>query len=101
MADPDDAGKLLLGLTSTNDVIPELSALATKSEYIATINRLVRIHNKEIVLKVYSDSTYRRLMIGYQKDGWGSGKDFGIKLSEEGYDVLTADDANLLFKLAY
>lgn len=101
MAEPDDAGKALLGIISTGDTIPQVPQFATKAEFIATINRLVDAHNRELVLKVYSDAGYRRFMIGYQKDGWGSGKDFGIKLSKVGFDVLTAADADLLFKLAY
>lgn len=99
--DPDAAGRALLGISPDTGQLPQLPQNAVKAEYISMINRLVDAHNQELIAKIYSDSETRRMIIGYQKDGWGSGKDFGLKLSVEGVDVLTADDADLLFKLAY
>ena len=36
------------------------------------------------------------MIIGFQKDGWGPGKDFGIKVSRDGIDVTSATDDQLL-----
>ena len=50
---------------------------------------------------VVSDGTNNRVLIGYDKDGFGTGKDFGIKVSKEGYEVSTTGDANLIMNSAY
>lgn len=100
--DPDAAGAALLGMRSSTGAIPELSETTTKAEYIIAMNKLIRDYNQRLTLTVQADSSgINRFMYGYQKDGWGSGKDFGIKISKAGYNVLTAADADLLFKLAY
>ena len=59
------------------------------------INRL----NALLKTQTFSDGTSKRMLLGYQKDGWGAGKDFGIKISMEGVDVMTASDQQLLFKM--
>lgn len=42
-----------------------------------------------------------RVLLGYQEDGFGTGKDQGIKVSQNGYDVLTAANANLVMSSAF
>lgn len=42
-----------------------------------------------------------RVLLGYQKDGFGTGSDQGIKVSQNGYDVLTAANANLVMSSAF
>ena len=104
MADPDAAGRALLGLDTSGKFseIPRLPQTATKNEYIIAINKLIDAHNSELTFKVYPDETgFNRMLVGYQKDGWGAGKSWGVKISKVGFDVLTAADADLLFKLSY
>jgi len=47
------------------------------------------------VLKV-SDGSHNRILLGYQENGFGTGKDYGFKMSREGYAVETATDAQLI-----
>jgi len=46
-------------------------------------------------LKV-NDGANDRVLIGYQLNGFGVSKNYGIKVSREGYDVDTATDAQLI-----
>lgn len=48
-----------------------------------------------------SDGTNDRIIIGYDKDGFGTGNNFGMKISKAGYDVKTATDTNLIMSSAY
>lgn len=66
----------------------------------AVLNDIIDRLNGLLKTQVFSDGTSRRMMIGYQKDGWGAGQDFGIKVSLPGIDVASASDAQLLFKMA-
>lgn len=59
------------------------------------INRL----NSLLKTQVFSDGTSKRMLIGFQENGWGAGKSFGIKISQEGVDVMKASDDELLFKM--
>ena len=43
--DPDEAGKALLGLRNTNNILTELPIDADRASLITTINALVREHN--------------------------------------------------------
>jgi hypothetical protein len=42
-----------------------------------------------------------QILIGMQKDGFGVGKDFGIKVSRQGVDVRTANDVDLVMSSAF
>lgn len=46
--------------------------------------------------QLINDGTNDRVLIGFQKGGFGT-KDLGIKVSKEGYDVKTATDDQLIF----
>lgn len=48
-----------------------------------------------------SDGTNNRVLIGFQKDGFGDGKDYGIKVSQEGFDVNTAADDELVMSSGF
>lgn len=50
---------------------------------------------------VVNDGTYNRVLIGYDKDGFGTGNDFGMKVSKSGYDVFDAPDSNIIMSSAY
>lgn len=47
-----------------------------------------------------SDGANDRIIMGFQKGGFGE-KDFGFKVSQEGYDVKTADDSQLIMSSAF
>lgn len=79
--------------------LPYVPPNAPVSQQIAAINRIIDRLNDMLQQIVLSDNTSKRMFIGYQKDGWGPGKDFGIKISQAGVDVLTASDSQLLFKM--
>lgn len=48
-----------------------------------------------------NDGTNDRIIVGYDKDGFGTGVNYGIKVSKPGYDVDTATDAQLLMSSAF
>jgi hypothetical protein len=81
------------------DTIPQVPTNAPVDQQIVAINRIIDLLNLMLKQIVLSDSTTRRMFIGYQKDGWGDGKDFGFKVSVPGVDVLQATDDQLLFKM--
>lgn len=72
---------------------------ASNSQQITAINQIINQLNRMLKTQYYSDGQTKRMLIGYQKDGWGTGKDFGIKVSIPGVDVSTASDTQLLFKM--
>lgn len=79
--------------------LPYVATNASTDQQIAAINRIIDRLNAMLQQISLSDGSNRRMFIGYQKDGWGAGKDFGIKISIPGVDVLTATDEQLLFKM--
>lgn len=46
------------------------------------------------------DGSNNRVILGFQQGGFGT-KDFGFKISQEGYDVLTADDSQIIMSSAF
>lgn len=101
MDDPDAAGRAALGLHLATGELQRLPPNADGPARVDAINRLIDAHNARLSQQIWVDGQNRRMLVGYQENGWGTGKHWGIKISEEGYDVLTAEDAHLLFKLAY
>lgn len=83
----------------SGSTIPYVPPAATPQQQIAAINRIIDVINAFQQQIVFADENSKRMLIGYQKDGWGAGKDFGIKISKEGVDVRTATDSDLLFKM--
>lgn len=80
--------------------LPRLDPNSTNEEQVAVINDIVDRLNASLKTQVFSDSTNKRMLIGFQKDGWGAGNDFGIKVSLPGVDVTLATDTQLLFRMA-
>lgn len=76
--------------------IPGGADLATTQK---TLNDVINRLNDMLQTQILSDGTNKRMLIGYQQNGWGAGKNFGIKISQDGVDVTTATDAQLLFKM--
>lgn len=50
---------------------------------------------------VVGDGTTDRVLVGFQKDGFGTGQDYGIKVSQEGVDVKTADNDDLVMSSSF
>ncbi len=88
-----------LGLPMQGGFLNEIPPNASLEIQIATLNGVIRRLNEVLKGQIFSDGTNKRMIIGFQKDGWGPGKDFGIKISIEGSDVTTATDQQLLFKM--
>lgn len=89
----------LLGNPMAGDYLQEVSPNASNQVQIAVLNDVIRRLNKQLQTQTLSDGNNKRMLLGYQKDGWGSGKDFGIKISQPGIDVTSATDAQLIFKM--
>lgn len=88
-----------LGLGMQGGTLQPLQPNASNDQQTATINDIINRLNALLKSQVFSDGSNKRMIIGYQKDGWGSGKDFGIKISIDGVDVTKATDDQLLFKM--
>lgn len=48
-----------------------------------------------------SDGTNERVLMGFQKNGFGDGKDYGLKVSQEGFDVRSASDDELVMSSGF
>lgn len=83
----------------TGNSIPYVPPSAPAQQQIEAINRIIDQLNALQNSITLSDGSTRRFFMGYQKDGFGIGKHFGIKISSEGKDVMTASDSDLEFKM--
>lgn len=50
---------------------------------------------------VVSDGTNDRVLVGFQQNGFGTGVDYGFKVSQSGYDVATAVDSQMVMSTAF
>lgn len=89
----------ILGTPMDGGTLRPLPPTASREQQIAAINDMVGRLNNMLKSQIFSDGTNKRMLIGYQKDGWGPGKDFGMKVSIEGVDVTAATEQQLLFKM--
>lgn len=78
--------------------LPRLSGAMSQDYMVSVLNQVIDFINSSQRTTIINDGTTNRYLIGYQKDGWGAGKDFGIKVSKPGIDVTEASDDDLLFK---
>ena len=99
--DPDAAGRAALGFHLDTGELQRIPADADGPARIAAINSLIDAHNERIERSIWTDGVTRRMIVGYQKDGWGTGKHWGVKISAAGDDVLTAALVDLLFYTTY
>lgn len=88
-----------LGIDLNGGELPLIPPNATVETQIGAINDVITRINSLNKFQIFSDSQNKRMIIGYQKNGWGDGKDFGIKISAEGVDVTTATDEQLIFSM--
>jgi hypothetical protein len=60
----------------------------------------VTINNTVAQGTLVNDGNNDRILLGFQKDGFGTGVDYGLKISKDGEDVKTASNDNLIFNSA-
>ena len=89
----------ILGTSMQGGYLQPIPPDADSQRQISTLNDIINRLNTMLKSQVFSDGTNKRMIIGYQKDGWGVGKDFGMKVSIPGVDVTAASDSQLLFKM--
>lgn len=87
------------GNPMAGDFLNEVPPNAPPEVQIARLNDVIRRLNVTLKTQTLSDGVSKRMLLGFQKDGWGAGKDFGIKISQPGIDVTTATNTQLLFKM--
>lgn len=68
---------------------------------LARINDNFKAIDDENRTKIIREGDTPRILFGYQKDGFGVGSDYGLKISQPGYDVTTATDTELVFNSNY
>lgn len=88
------------GLSMSGNYLQNIAPNASRDEQIAALNDVINRLNGLLKTQIFADATSKRLLIGYQQNGWGQGNNFGIKMSVEGVDVTTADDNQLLFSMS-
>lgn len=87
-----------LGMSMQGGMLQRIPPNASNQQQMAILNDVIDRLNNLLKSQIFSDGTTKRMIIGYQKDGWGVGKDFGIKVSIPGVDVTSATDSQLLMK---
>lgn len=89
----------LVGSALQGGFLPPVSPGSSQEVQIKALNDVINRLNILLKTQVFSDGNSKRMLFGYQKDGWGTGKDFGIKISAEGVDVTNASDDDLIFSM--
>lgn len=89
-----------LGLSLDGGTLPMVPPNAPPEAQISALNDIINRLNSLNKTIVMADDISKRMIIGYQKDGWGTGKDFGIKISIPNVDVTTATDEQLIFSMS-
>jgi hypothetical protein len=87
------------GLPLKGGMLSRVPPTASLQEIATATNEVIDRLNGLLKTQIFSDGTSKRMIIGFQANGWGAGKDFGIKISMEGIDVTQATDDQLLFKM--
>lgn len=90
----------LFGGTSGGGYLSPISPNASREEMLSVLNDIINRLNGQLKTQIFSDGTTKRMLFGYKPNGWGTGKDFGIKISKPGIDVTSAADEDLLFNMS-
>lgn len=88
-----------LGVSLDGGTLRRVSPNASQEEQIAMMNEVIERLNLLLQTQVLANGTTKQFLFGYQKDGWGTGNDFGMKMSIDGVDVTTATDDELIFSM--
>lgn len=89
----------ILGLPMDASTLRRLTPNSSRDEQIFVLNQIIDRLNTSLQTNILSDGTNKRMLFGFQADGWGPGKSFGIKISQEGVDVSQASDEQLIFSM--
>ena len=89
----------ILGQSLSGGYLQRVPPNATSQQQAVILNNVIDRLNQMLKSQVFSDGQTKRMIIGYQPNGWGDGKDFGMKISVPGVDVTKAKDSELLFKM--
>lgn len=79
--------------------LPNVPPNAEAQVQNAALNDVIDRLNSLLKRQIFSDGTNKRMLLGFQENGWGTGKSFGIKISADGVDVTTATDEQLIFSM--
>lgn len=85
-----------LGHQMEGGTLPTLPAGASLDEQATVLNNIITRLNDMLKAQVYSDTASKRFVQGYMPGRWPGG-DFGIAISAEGEDVVSADFDDLIF----
>jgi len=88
-----------VGAGLSGGYLPPVTPGSSQEVQIRALNDVINRLNTLLKTQVFSDGTTKRMIIGYQANGWGAGQDFGIKVSQAGVDVSSATDTQLVFKM--
>lgn len=88
-----------LGAGLRGGTLPSVPPNASLQVQNTALNDVINRLNSLLKTQTFSDGSNSRMLLGFQPDGWGTGKDFGIKISREGVDVTKATDDQLLFSM--
>lgn len=83
---------------------PSIESLSDQQQLGANQIRTASIKGTQNVngtITVIDSGGVNRVLMGYQKDGFGSGHDYGVKVSQNGFDVGTATDAQLVMSSGF
>jgi hypothetical protein len=97
----DEVGAAILGQQLGGGELRPVAPNATMEEQISVINDVILHLNALLKTQIFQDQMTKRMLSGYQENGWGTGKHFGMKVSIEGVDVTKATDDQLLFKMDF
>lgn len=95
-----------LGFSTASETLPLINGTLSDQQLVGVLNDIItRINKIQSTLdaltktQILKDETGTgRMLQGYQENGWGPGKSFGVKISVPGVEVLQATDSQLLFK---
>lgn len=71
------------------------------SDMVAQYNQNFDALDDQDRTKIIRNGTTPTLLFGYQKDGFGTGVDYGLKVAKSGKDVTTATATDLAFNSGY
>lgn len=61
-----------LGNSMQGGYLREIPPNSPREVQVATLNDVIRRLNGSLKTQTFSDGTSKRMLFGYQKDGWGS-----------------------------
>lgn len=97
-----EPGKIASGFPTIS--YPSIESISQQQQLSSNQIRTASFKGEQNIngtILVKDDRGTTRVLAGYDKDGFGAGHDYGIKVSQENYDVTDAVDANLVMSSAF